>query len=85
MITPDSPTLAIFLHKIAVSYVFTVTPTAVQDKYIITLEPTFEVDVPQPVVTVEPNSVDFDALETVRVCVCDLFNEILICIIVILF
>ena len=36
-----------------VSYTWSVTPTPVQDKYVFTLEATFETYVPMPVVTVE--------------------------------
>src|SRR5205823_10160798 len=41
-----------------VHYSFTVVPTTVQDSYIFTVESTFETQVPIPVVTIEPSSLD---------------------------
>ncbi|XP_052092546.1 uncharacterized protein LOC127729013 [Mytilus californianus] len=54
----DSDKQEVFLQRIAVKYTWTVTPTTVQDKYVITLESTFETHVPMPVVTVDPAKVN---------------------------
>ncbi|XP_046573868.1 uncharacterized protein LOC124281912 isoform X2 [Haliotis rubra] len=53
---PSDPSITIFLQRVAVKYTWTVTPTTFQDKYIVTLDSTFETQVPMPVVTVEPAS-----------------------------
>ncbi|XP_041350118.1 uncharacterized protein LOC121369231 isoform X2 [Gigantopelta aegis] len=50
--------MTIFLQRIAVKYTWTVTPTTFEDKYIITLDSTFETRVPMPVVTIEPVEVN---------------------------
>jgi subtilase family serine protease len=47
-----------FLTRQTVHYNFTVVPTAVQDSYIFTVDSTFETQVPIPVVTIEPASID---------------------------
>ena len=39
---PEESTKDIFLQRVAVKYTWTVTPTAIEDKYIITLDSTFE-------------------------------------------
>lgn len=43
--SPDSDTQEVFLQRIAVKYTWTVTPTTVQDTYIISVESTFETNV----------------------------------------
>ncbi|CAG2246407.1 unnamed protein product [Mytilus edulis] len=58
IVSPDSDIQEVFLQRIAVKYRWTVTPTTVQDKYVITLESTFETHVPMPVVTVDPAKVN---------------------------
>ncbi|XP_046548307.1 uncharacterized protein LOC124258285 [Haliotis rubra] len=55
---PSDPSITIFLQRVAVKYTWTVTPTTFQDKYIVTLDSTFETQVPMPVVTVEPASLN---------------------------
>ena len=40
--SPDEATISVFLQRIAVKYTWTVTPTDVQDTYVITLDSTFE-------------------------------------------
>ena len=40
--SPDESTISVFLQRIAVSYTWTVTPTLVEDTYVITLDSTFE-------------------------------------------
>jgi hypothetical protein len=47
-----------FLTRQTVTYNFTVTPTTVADQYIFTIDSTFETQVPVPVVTIEPASLD---------------------------
>ncbi len=47
-----------FLPRETVRYSFTVTPTAVEDRYAFTVESTFETQVPIPVVTIEPAALD---------------------------
>ncbi len=47
-----------FLPRETVRYSFTVTPTAVEDRYAFTVESTFETQVPIPVVTIEPATLD---------------------------
>ncbi|XP_046548308.1 uncharacterized protein LOC124258286 [Haliotis rubra] len=55
---PSDPSITVFLQRVAVKYTWTVTPTTFQDKYIVTLDSTFETQVPMPVVTVEPASLN---------------------------
>lgn len=47
-----------FLPRQTVRYTFSVVPTTVQDSYTFTVESTFETQVPVPVITVDPPSVD---------------------------
>src|SRR5262249_27110022 len=47
-----------FLTRHTVHYSFTDVPTTVQDSYIFTVDSTFETQVPIPVVTIEPASID---------------------------
>lgn len=51
-----------FLPRETVSYNWTVTPTEVEDRTRITLETTFETNVPAPVITVSPGVIYFDDL-----------------------
>ncbi|MFM6345920.1 MAG: hypothetical protein ACKPFK_12330, partial [Dolichospermum sp.] len=44
---------------------WTVTPTEIEDKYIITIQSTFETDVPIPVVTIDPPLIDLKDLQAV--------------------
>jgi hypothetical protein len=54
VVTPGGEIEAsVFLHRQVVSYNWTVVPTQVEDHYRITLETTFETEVPMPVVTVD--------------------------------
>ena len=55
-----------FISRELVSYKWTVTPVQTEDHYRITIETTFEANVPAPVVTISPNSIDIAALEFVR-------------------
>ncbi|KAJ8311800.1 hypothetical protein KUTeg_010655 [Tegillarca granosa] len=54
----DKNITTVFLERIAVTYTWTVTPTTIQDKYVITMESTFETQVPMPVVTIKPAKVN---------------------------
>ncbi|MFN6010713.1 MAG: Calx-beta domain-containing protein, partial [Microcystis sp.] len=54
-----------FLSRQTVKYTWTVTPTEIEDKYIITVQSTFETDVPIPTVVIEPSSLDFADLQAV--------------------
>src|SRR5207248_2798692 len=47
-----------FLVRETVTYDFTVVPTTVQDSYIFEVNSTFETQVPVPVVTIDPVSLD---------------------------
>ncbi|KAL5014467.1 hypothetical protein ScPMuIL_008737 [Solemya velum] len=60
------PSMKVFLARIAVTYSWTVTPTTIEDKYVITLESTFETQVPMPVVTVEPAQINIVRYEEGR-------------------
>ena len=40
--SPDETSIRVFLQRVSVTYTWTVTPTDVQDTYIITLDSTFE-------------------------------------------
>ncbi|XP_048252814.1 uncharacterized protein LOC124134850 [Haliotis rufescens] len=61
---PSDSSFTIFLQRVAVKYSWTVTPTTFEDKYIVTLESTYETQVPMPVVTVEPAKVNIIPYET---------------------
>ena len=50
--------VAAFLVRQTVTYSFTVTPTTVPDQYTFQINSTFEAQVPVPVVTIEPASLD---------------------------
>ncbi|MFM6603709.1 MAG: hypothetical protein ACKPH3_06455, partial [Dolichospermum sp.] len=54
-----------FLSRQTVKYTWTVTPTEIEDKYIITVQSTFETDVPIPVVTINPPLIDLKDLQVV--------------------
>jgi hypothetical protein len=54
----DTTNIVAFLPRQTVSYTFTVVPTTVQDHYQFQVESTFETQVPIPVVTISPASVD---------------------------
>lgn len=56
--------LSVFIERSTVSVIFTVVPRLVDDKYDIILESVFEVNIPAPVVTVDPMYIDLDKLNT---------------------
>ncbi len=51
-----------FLPILGVSYTWNVTPTEIEDQYLISVNTTFQTDVPAPVVTISPAYVDLDPL-----------------------
>jgi hypothetical protein len=54
-----------FLSRQTVKYTWTVTPTEIQDQYTISIQSTFETDVPIPIVTVNPSAIDLGDLQVV--------------------
>ncbi|NCR49683.1 MAG: hypothetical protein GPJ12_12005, partial [Microcystis aeruginosa S11-01] len=61
----ETENIQAFLSRQTVKYTWTVTPTEIEDKYIITVQSTFETDVPIPTVVIEPLSLDFADLQAV--------------------
>jgi len=53
----------VFLPRETVHYTFTVQPTTVQDQYTLQVDSTFETQVPIPVVTVDPPSIDLSSYQ----------------------
>lgn len=51
-----------FMPRELVKYIWTVTPTEIQDVYTVTLETVFETSVPAPVVVIEPANVDLSQM-----------------------
>jgi ELWxxDGT repeat protein len=54
-----------FLSRQAVKYIWTVTPTEIQDKYTISIESVFETDVPVPTIVIDPPLIDLADLTVV--------------------
>ncbi len=54
-----------FLSRQTVKYTWTVTPTEIEDVYTISVQSTFETDVPIPVVTIDPPLIDLKDLQVV--------------------
>jgi ELWxxDGT repeat protein len=54
-----------FLSRQTVRYTWTVTPTEIQDKYKISIESTFETNVPVPTIVVDPPLLDLEDLTVV--------------------
>jgi hypothetical protein len=54
--------VSVFLARELISYTWIVTPTEIEDHYIFVLDVTFVTNVPAPVVTVEPASIDLSTL-----------------------
>ena len=54
-----------FLSRQTVKYIWTVTPTEIQDKYSISVESVFETDVPVPTIVIEPGYLDLADITTV--------------------
>jgi phage gp36-like protein len=54
--------VSVFLAREFISYTWIVTPTEIEDHYIFVLDVTFTTNVPAPVVTVEPASIDLSTL-----------------------
>ncbi len=61
----ETENIQAFLSRQTVKYTWTVTPTEIEDKYIITVQSTFETNVPIPTVVIEPSSLDFADLQAV--------------------
>ncbi len=53
-----------FLTRELVNYEWSVFPTTIEDRYLITIDALFETNVPAPVVTIEPESVDLRLMTT---------------------
>ena len=60
---PGITAIRAFLPCQTVRYTFTVVPTTVEDHYTLTVESVFETQVPIPVITVDPPSVDLSLFE----------------------
>jgi hypothetical protein len=54
-----------FLSRQTVKYTWTVTPTEIEDRYTISVQQTFETDVPIPVVTLDPPLIDLKDLQVI--------------------
>ncbi|GBF78819.1 S8 family serine peptidase [Aphanothece sacrum] len=54
-----------FLSRQTVKYTWTVTPTEIEDRYTISVQSTFETDVPIPVVVIDPPLIDLKDLQVV--------------------
>ncbi len=61
----DQEQVDVFLPSEVVRYSWVVVPTTVQDRYLITLEATFQTEVPIPVVTITPSPVDLRSLDLI--------------------
>ena len=61
----ETETITSFLSRQAVRYVWNVVPSEIEDEYSITLTSVFEADVPQPVITVEPELIDMAYLKQI--------------------
>jgi ELWxxDGT repeat protein len=61
----ESENINSFLSRQTVRYTWNVTPTEIEDKYIIKIESTFETNVPIPTVTIDPPSIDFGELQSI--------------------
>lgn len=55
-------TITAFMPRELVKYIWTVTPTEIQDVYTVTLDTIFETHVPAPVVVIEPANVDLSKM-----------------------
>jgi hypothetical protein len=61
----ETESIQAFLSRQTVKYIWTVTPTEIEDKYTISIESVFETDVPIPVVTIDPPLIDLQDLQVV--------------------
>jgi subtilase family serine protease len=61
--SPGITTVTAFLPRQTVRYTFTVVPTTVEDRYTLTVESVFETQVPIPVITIDPPSLDLSLFE----------------------
>ena len=60
----ESQVLTVFIERQTVIYTWSVTPITFEDIYFISIEADFETRVPIPVVTVNPNEINLDDLES---------------------
>ena len=58
-----SPIVTVFIERQAVTYTWSVTPTTYQDIYVVSIEADFQTNVPIPVVTVDPTTINLDDIE----------------------
>ncbi|KAI0234221.1 hypothetical protein LSAT2_015591 [Lamellibrachia satsuma] len=61
--TPSDNDVRVFLQRTAVTYSWVVKRVTFKDVYKVTLETTFETNVPMPVVTITPQELDLDVLQ----------------------
>ncbi|HEY9690604.1 MAG TPA: Calx-beta domain-containing protein [Oculatellaceae cyanobacterium] len=61
----ETENIQAFLSRQTVKYTWTVTPTEIEDQYTISVQSTFETDVPIPVVTIDPPLIDLKDLQAV--------------------
>ncbi|MFM9088866.1 MAG: putative Ig domain-containing protein, partial [Cyanobium sp.] len=61
----DQEQLDVFLPSEVVRYSWVVVPTTTQDRYLVSLEATFQTEVPIPVVTITPSPVDLRSLDLI--------------------
>ncbi len=54
-----------FLSRQTVKYIWTVTPTEIEDKYTVSVESVFETNVPIPTIVIDPPLIDFKSLQVV--------------------
>ena len=63
-VTPATNFLSVFLLYTPVSYTFTVVPSTITDTITVDIRATFDTNVPIPIVTLSPNYIDFNQLES---------------------
>ncbi|MBD2267072.1 putative Ig domain-containing protein [Anabaena sp. FACHB-709] len=61
----ETENIQAFLSRQTVKYTWTVTPTEIEDRYTISVQSTFETDVPIPVVTINPPLIDLKDLQVI--------------------
>jgi hypothetical protein len=61
----ETTNISAFLSRQTVKYVWTVTPTEIEDRYVIHVESVFETNVPIPTVVIEPAFLDLADLQVV--------------------
>ena len=61
VVADQTTNIVAFLPRQTVRYSFTVVPTTIEDRYVFQVDSTFETQVPIPVVTISPSSLDLAA------------------------